>query len=63
MIPKQTLRRLMLANGVERVSSDALDTFQLDVEEYAASVAETAAKLANHAGRKTVNSSDIKLAI
>ena len=62
MIPKASLKKILKQNGAERVSAEAVDTFQNEVEEYANIIATTSVKFASHANRKTIKSDDISLA-
>ena len=49
--------------GAERISADAVQEFQKSMDKIAFGAAERAVKLSKHAKRKTVDASDVKLAI
>ncbi|HDQ59828.1 MAG TPA: histone [Candidatus Woesearchaeota archaeon] len=55
--------KLLRKAGAKRVSESAKNTMKDVLEEYADKICEKAVRLANHGGRTTVKSSDIKLAI
>ncbi len=55
--------RIFKKAGAERVSDDAVMELSKFFELYGERVAQQAAALAQHAGRKTVKASDVKLAI
>ncbi|OYT42498.1 MAG: histone [Candidatus Altiarchaeales archaeon ex4484_43] len=62
-IPLAPIERIIRrAGGGIRVSEDATRELRELLEEMAEQISERAAKLAKHAGRKTVNAEDIKLA-
>ncbi|MEN3035014.1 MAG: histone family protein [Candidatus Methanosuratincola verstraetei] len=54
--------RLMRKAGAERVSDEASEALREVLETLALEIARDAVALAKHAGRKTVNSDDIKMA-
>ncbi|MCK9590778.1 MAG: NFYB/HAP3 family transcription factor subunit [Methanoregula sp.] len=56
------VERLMKKAGAERVSGDATETLIVLMEEYAISLAREAKKMSDHAGRKTLRGSDIRMA-
>ena len=62
-IPKAPLARIMMQAGAQRISSDALDVLVEILEEKANEIALQAVKISKHAGRKTINDGDIKLAV
>ena len=62
LIPLAAMEQIMKQAGGERVSDKAKAALKEVLEEYALRIAGDAAKLALHAGRKTVKASDIKLA-
>ncbi len=52
-----------MKNGAERVGDEATKRLTEVAEEYIGKVAQEAAKLAQHAGRKTLKPEDIELAV
>ena len=62
-IPVAPVKRIIKNTGAVRVSEDAAETLRICLEEIALEIGEKANKLACHAGRKTITSADIKLAI
>ncbi len=63
LIPLAAMEKIMRQAGADRVSDDAKVALKEIIEEKASEVSERAIKFAMHAGRKTVKSGDIKLAI
>lgn len=62
-IPLAPLERIMRRVGGDiRVSEEATKEMRDILEEYAAQIADKAAKFARHAGRKTISGEDVKLA-
>ncbi len=62
MIPKAPVGRILTRAGAKRVSADAMDVFADVLQDISVEIAEKASKIAKHAGRKTVQEEDIKLA-
>ncbi len=62
LIPLAAMEKIMKQSGAERVSDKAKAALKNALEEIAEEIANDAVRLANHAGRKTVKASDIKLA-
>jgi histone H3/H4 len=62
-IPIAPIGRIIKNAGGQRVSEDAEIALDKVLEEWAEDVSRQAVKLAKHAGRKTVNASDIELAV
>ncbi|HEX7467162.1 MAG: histone family protein [Methanobacterium sp.] len=62
-IPIAPIGRIIKNAGGQRVSEDAEVALDKVLEEWAEDVSRQAVKLAKHAGRKTVNASDIELAV
>ena len=56
------LERVLKNAGANRVSEDAVQALREAVEDYAVALSEASVALAKHAGRKTVQSGDVKLA-
>lgn len=63
IIPKAPLARIMMQAGAQRISSGALDILVENLEDKALEIANQAVKISKHAGRKTVNEGDIRLAV
>lgn len=61
--PKAPTARLLKSVGAERVSTDAIDVLGQAAEDYVTSISQKATTYARHAGRKTVQASDIRLAL
>lgn len=61
-ISDTTVRKMLKDAGAARVSKDACKEFKRYVDRTAFEVAQKAVKLAQHAKRKTVDASDVKLA-
>ncbi len=62
-IPLAPVERIIRRSGGDvRVSEEATRELRDFIEDMAEQVSEMAAKFARHAGRKTVNAEDIKLA-
>ncbi|MEM0201903.1 MAG: NFYB/HAP3 family transcription factor subunit [Candidatus Micrarchaeaceae archaeon] len=62
-ISESMVEKLLKEAGAGRVSKEAKQEFRKYMEKTAFDVAQKAVKLAQHAKRKTVDASDIKLAI
>ncbi len=62
LLPLAAMEKILKESGAERVSDKAKMALKEVVEDLANEIALSAVKLANHAGRKTVKGSDIKLA-
>ena len=62
-LPVAPIDRLMRKSGAERVSDDAAREMSSYLAEVLADVTKQAAKLAQHAGRKTVTREDVRLAV
>ncbi|MBN2567490.1 histone family protein [Candidatus Woesearchaeota archaeon] len=62
VLPKAPLGRILLNAGAKRVSQESVDAFADVLEEILEDIATQASKIARHAGRKTVQESDIRLA-
>ena len=63
ILPVAAMEKLLKKGGASRVSEDAKVVLRDVLEEKGHEIAERAAKLAIHSGRKTVKGSDIKLAL
>jgi histone H3/H4 len=62
-LPFASVSRIAKANGVERIGGDAIATLVTEAEKFIAKASKDAASFANHAGRKTVKSEDVLLAL
>ncbi|MFH1439248.1 MAG: histone [Candidatus Woesearchaeota archaeon] len=62
IIPKAPLGRILTKLGAKRISDESLDIFSEILSDIGAEIAEQAAKIAKHSGRKTILENDIKLA-
>ncbi|MCL5433644.1 MAG: NFYB/HAP3 family transcription factor subunit [Candidatus Marsarchaeota archaeon] len=62
-ISTSTIKRILKEAGAERVSNDAIMIFHENINKFAYKVATRSVKFAKHAKRKTVDSSDIRLAM
>jgi histone H3/H4 len=62
-LPLAAMEKLLKQGGAERVSDKAKVALKNALEEIAHDIAVKSIKLAVHAGRKTVKSEDIKLAV
>lgn len=63
ILPVAAMEKLLKKGGAPRVSEDAKHALRDLLEERAHEIAERAAKLAVHSGRKTVKGSDVRLAL
>ncbi|MFT4297893.1 MAG: histone family protein [Candidatus Woesearchaeota archaeon] len=62
-MPLASMEKIMIEAGAERVSEDAKKELKRILEDYSIEISEKAIKFAEHAGRKTIKSQDIKLAM
>ncbi len=63
IIPKAAVARLMQDAGAQRVGADGIDALTDLLEKMVITIGIKAVRNAKHAGRKTVQESDIHLAI
>lgn len=56
------VERIIKNAGADRVSADATETMAGLMEEYATRLAKEAKKMADHAGRKTLRGTDVRMA-
>jgi len=61
-LSQSAVERIMKKAGAERVSADAAETLGLLMEDYGIFLAKEAKKMSDHAGRKTLRGSDIRMA-
>ena len=62
-LPIAPIGRIIKNAGGQRVSEGAEEALGNVLEQWAEDISRQAVKLAKHAGRKTVNASDIELAV
>jgi len=62
-IPLAAMEKILKQSGAPRVSDKAKIALRDVLEEYVEKIAQDAVRFANHAGRKTIKSGDIKLAL
>jgi len=63
LLPLAAMEKLLRQGGADRVSDKAKVALKNALEDIATEISVKAIKLAEHAGRKTVKSEDIKLAV
>ena len=63
LLPLASMQKVLKKAGAERVSDKAKLALKVAVEEICQNIALKAIKFASHAGRRTIKSEDIKLAI
>ena len=63
LIPRAPVARIVTSAGAKRVSAKAVEVFAQILEDRTAEIAKRAAKLARHAGRKTITAQDVRLAL
>jgi histone H3/H4 len=61
-LSQSAVERIMKKAGAERISADATETLAVLMEEYGIFLAREAKKMSDHAGRKTLRGSDIRMA-
>lgn len=62
IVPKAPLARMINDQGAERVSEEAATVFAEILEDIGIEISRRASMISKHAGRKTVQAGDIKLA-
>lgn len=62
-LPLASVDKLIRKAGAYRVSKDAAQEMGIHLEDIATEIAQEAITLAEHAGRKTVKTEDVQLAI
>jgi len=63
ILPKAAMARILTAHGAKRVSEGAMAQMAEVLEKEGLEIARKAIRNAQHAGRKTVLNSDVKLAV
>lgn len=61
-LPIAAVERVARKAGVERISAEALQELAVSVEDIAAELVKEIETIAKHAGRRTVNPEDVKIA-
>jgi len=61
-LSQAAVERIIKKAGAERVSADAIETLAALMEGYGIFLAKEAKKMSDHAGRKTLRGSDIRMA-
>lgn len=61
-LSQAAVERIIKKAGAERVSAEAAETLSELMEEHGLFLAKEAKKMADHAGRKTLRGSDIRMA-
>jgi histone H3/H4 len=56
------VERIIKKAGAERISADATETLAALMEEHGAFLSKEAIKMSDHAGRKTLRGSDLRMA-
>ena len=62
ILPLAAMEKMLKKCGAPRVSEDAKEAMKEALELYGQKIGEQAVRLAEHAGRKTVKGSDVKVA-
>jgi histone H3/H4 len=62
ILPKAPFERILKKAGAKRVSQEALEEFANVAEDRLMKIAQEAATLAKHAGRKTIIDEDVRFA-
>jgi histone H3/H4 len=61
-LSSSAVERIIKKGGAERISADATETLATLMEEYGVFLSKEAKKMSDHAGRKTLRGSDIRMA-
>lgn len=62
-LPNAPIERIIRKAGAERVSKDAVDELREAVEKVGDEISREAIQMAEHANRKTVKATDVKLSM
>ena len=62
-IPDSSIDRIIRKAGAERVSKSAITVLQNELEEYGLKISRVAIEIATYAGKKTIEDTDITLAL
>ena len=62
ILPLAAMEKLLKKCGAPRVSEDAKEAMKEVLENYGEDIGQKAVRIAQHSGRKTIKSSDVKLA-
>ncbi len=63
ILPLAAMEKLLKKCGAPRVSEEAKETLKEILESYAYELGQKAVRIAQHSGRKTIKSGDLKLAL
>jgi histone H3/H4 len=61
-LSQAAVERIMKNAGAGRISADATETLAVLMEEYGVFITKEARKMSDHAGRKTLRGSDVRIA-
>ncbi|MFX0087812.1 MAG: histone family protein [Candidatus Hodarchaeota archaeon] len=62
-IPNSSIDRIIRKAGAERVSKSAITALQNELEEYGLKISRLAIEFATYAGKKTIDDTDVILAL
>ena len=61
-LSQSAVERIIKKAGAGRISADATETLAVLMEEYGVFITKEAKKMSDHAGRKTLRGSDVRIA-